>query len=98
MRYIFMVVAFLALVLGIGWFGLVTNRPMAKYAEETRRQVFTESQTYQEGMAQNLDTLCREWDKTKSPGVADSIRQRSSGYSGPLPSHIQFCIDNVRGL
>ena len=82
---------------GTNWFGLVAGRPMAKYAEETRRQVFTESRIYQEGMAQNLDTLCREWRKTDDPGVAASIRQRAAGYAGPLPAHVETCLYQARG-
>ena len=90
------------LVLGAAtnWFGLVAGRPMAKYAEETRRQVYDESRSYQQGMAVDLDELCRERKLSADEGqkavLAETIRLRSARYTGGLPSHIKDCLNEVR--
>ncbi len=82
------------------WFGLVAGRPMAKYAEETRRQVYEESRAYQQGMAVDLDELCRQRKLTDDEGekavLAETIRLRSARFTGELPQHIEECLHDVR--
>lgn len=80
----------------VGGFYMVVGREFGKYAEETRTQIMEESRTYNEGMAQNLDKLCLEWDREGSKAIAQSIRHRSSGYKGELPPHVQQCVDAAR--
>ena len=80
--------------------GLVWNRHAAPYAEETRRQTYETSRSYNQGMAVDLDDLCRQWRTNADPvtkaGLADTIRLRSARYTGELPSHVQACVEEVR--
>lgn len=87
--------AFTAFV-ALGGLSRIVGREFSKYDEETRRQVQEESRAYQEGMAQNLDKLCLEWERTSNPAVAQSIRHRVAGYNGELPDYIQKCVDLAR--
>lgn len=79
--------------------GAVFGRYLGIYNEESRRQIHQESQAHQDGMAQNLDNLCREWrsetDGTAKAGIASSIRHRHAAYRGELPDHIQSCIEEI---
>lgn len=90
----------LALGAATSWFGLVTQRPMAKYAEETRRQVYDESRSYQQGMAIDLADLCRQWRGATDPdlknGLADTIRLRSDRFTGELPPFVSRCVEQVQ--
>ena len=74
----------------------IVGREFAKFDEETRRQVQEESRAYQEGMAQNLNKLCLEWERSGNTAIARAIRHRSAGYSGELPDHVQQCVNQAR--
>lgn len=89
-------VVFLALVTLLGGYGAFMNRTFGVYGEETRRIIQEESRAYNEGMANNLDDLCREWQVSGNDAIAASIRQRSAGYKGELPEHVQECVDSAR--
>lgn len=84
----------------IGTWALFFNRPAAKYAEETRRQVYDESRSYRQGMAVDLDELCRQrklaTDEGQKAILADTIRLRSARFTGELPSHVKDCLNEVR--
>lgn len=80
----------------IGGWSMIVGREFSKYGEETRRQVQEGSRAYQEGMAQNLDKLCLEWERTGNSAVAQSIRHRAAGYNGELPDYIQQCVNLAR--
>lgn len=93
------VVAFLA-ILGwaLGWFGLATQRPMAKYAEETRAQVYDTSRQYQQGTNRDLARYCREWRAAQGPAanaVADLIRSTADTYEGELTEANRRCLEEV---
>lgn len=92
-----LIVALLFLLNGLG---LLWGRQAAPYAEETRRQTFEQSATYQQGMALDLDALCRERKTTADAGgkavLAETIRLRSARFKGELPSHIKECVNEVR--
>lgn len=83
----------------IGW-GALIGRPVATYTEETRRQVYDQSRAYRDGMAVDLDGFCREYRFASDPGekavLAETIRLRTARFDGPLPSHIEECINEVR--
>lgn len=92
----------LALILAVavitllsGW-GAIWGRTLGKFNEESRRQIQEESRAYQEGMAQNIDKLCLEWERTGNSAVAQSIRHRTAGYNGKLPEHLQQCVNLAR--
>lgn len=98
--YILGLCILILLVLCILWFfgglNMVVGREFAKYGEETRRQVFETSRTYQEGMAQNIDNLCLEYDRTGNVAILSSIRQRTAGYNGEFPDHLKDCVAKAR--
>ena len=56
-------IALIAVVIGISWTSLVAGRPMAKYGEETRRQVYQESVTATTACRAEISRLYREWSK-----------------------------------
>lgn len=93
------VIAFVAVVtvvsLTVGW-GAIFGRELGKFNEESRRQIQEESRAYQSGMAQNLDRLCLEWERTSNPAIAQSIRHRSADFKGDLPQHVQECVNLAR--
>lgn len=90
------VIAFFAIITLI----LLWNRPAAKYAEETSRQVYEGSRTYQHGMAVDLDDLCRQRKLSTDEGhkavLAETIRLRAARFTGELPAHVQECLNEVR--
>lgn len=79
------------LILGTatGWFGLVAQRPMAKYAEETRTQVYEQSRAYQQGLRIDLADLCRQVATTDDQQAKATIRSTiqlradAAGVSAP---------------
>lgn len=79
--------------------GLVYQRHTAPYAQQTATNTYRTSAQYQDGTAEDLDDLCRQYksatDQSIKDGLADSIRLRSSHYDGPLPAHVQECVDAV---
>lgn len=86
----------IAIFVALGGLNLIIGREFAKFGEETRRQVQEESRSYQEGMAQNLDKLCLEWERTGNDAIAQSIRHRVAGYKGELPDHLETCVAKAR--
>lgn len=89
-------IIFLVLASAAIMYFAVFGRQVGKYNEETRRQIYEESRAYNEGMAQNLDKLCLEWETSGNAAVAQSIRHRVSGFNGELPDHIQQCVNLAR--
>jgi hypothetical protein len=92
-----LVVGLLFITFVIGW-GVLIGREAGIYNEESRRIIQNESRAFQEGMAQNLDKLCLEYDMSGNVAIAAAIRHRVAGYNGTLPEHVQDCVDNVRNV
>lgn len=90
-----LVAVLVVVTLFVGW-GAIFGREVGKFNEESRRQIQEESRAYQGGMAQNLDKLCLEWERTGNTAVARSIRHRSADFKGELPQHVQECVDLAR--
>lgn len=94
-----LILGLLGLTAAILWF-MFLGRPVAKYTEETRRQVYEESRAYQQGMAVDLDELCRQRKLTQDEGekaiLAETIRLRAARFTGELPAHVEECIHEVR--
>ena len=95
---------FVALVLlgwGTSWFGLVAQRPMAKYAEETRKETYDTSRQYQQGTNRDIARYCEQM-RTADNGaakkaVADLITSTASTYDGPLTPANQGCVSEAEG-
>ena len=88
------------LLLLIGFLGWAMRALFAPAHEEIDRKVYDQSRAYQQGMAVDLDDLCRQRKLSNDDGVravlADTIRLRSARFNGELPSHIQECLNEVR--
>ena len=95
-QQILALIAIVALITFTGWLVAIVGREFAQFDEETRRLTQEESRAYQEGMAQNLDKLCLEWETTGNDAIARAIRHRVSAYKGELPAHVQQCVDRAR--
>ena len=89
-----------ALIYAVTVSGLLFNRHAAPYSEETRALTYDNSRTYNQGMAVDLDELCRQRKLASDEGakavLADTIRLRSARHTGQLPSHVQECLNEVR--
>lgn len=92
------VITTVAIIILLSGGNAIWNRTLGKFNEESRRQIQEESRAYQEGMAQNLDRLCLEWERTGNVAIARSIRHRAAGYSGDLPDHVRACLTLARNV
>ncbi len=55
----------LVIIVAVAWFFAISGRPLAKFGEETRRQVYQESVTAQTACRAEVTRLYREWTKTQ---------------------------------
>lgn len=85
----------------LGWFGLVTQRPMAKYGEETRKEVYDTSRQYQQGTNRDIARYCEQMKSAQNDAakkaVAALIRSTTSTYDGPLSPDNQACVADAQG-
>lgn len=87
--------------LGLNMIGLGFNRVAAPYAEETRARTYESSRAYNQGMAIDLDDLCRQWRTSTDPNqraaLADTIRLRAARYDiTKLPPQVRGCVEEIR--
>lgn len=90
----------LAVSTTFGLFGLSWNRFAAPFQEETRAQTYENSRTFNQGMAIDLDNLCRQWrttkDENEKAALAETIRLRVARYEiNKLPSQVAACVREV---
>lgn len=87
--------ALLLVGLATSWFGLITQRPMAKYQEETRKEVYDTSRQYQQGTNRDVARYCEQMRTADTPAakkaVAALIRSTLSTYDGPLSDDNKDC-------
>jgi len=93
--------AVLAVGAGTSWFGLVTGRPMAKYAEETRREVVETSRAYQHGTNAALSGYCLNMRLAETPtrqrAFARLIVTEADAYRGnTLAPDVEACVADAR--
>jgi hypothetical protein len=99
MKYVVIGLIALIGVLGLGlatsWFGLVTQRPIAKYSEETRTQVYDTSRQYQQGTNRDVARYCEQMRNAPTSAakkaVSALIRSTLSTYDGPLSTDNKDC-------
>ena len=96
------VALFLVLVvasLALNWFGLFASRPMQKYSEETRAQVYDTSRQYQQGTNRDVARYCYQMstapNDSSKQAVAGLIRSTLSTYSGPLSDENEACAVSI---
>jgi hypothetical protein len=98
-------VAFMAIGLGTSWFGLVTYRPMAKYAKETERQVYINSVAHQQGADSGIGIDCGNMRNASIPAAqrhafASLVIQDAAAYAGNagLSPDSQACVTDANAL
>lgn len=94
-------IALLGVGLGTSWFGLVTERPMAKYAEQTRHEVFQTSAAREEGVNKGILSECLSMRSATDPAQKRALAQFIIGdagsYEGHLTSASQSCVAEAQG-
>jgi hypothetical protein len=85
------------ILFAIGVLSLWWSRTSAPIAEETRRITYEEGASYRQGVAIDLDNLCRQWRSNRSPAIADTIRLRLAHFDiNNLPSQVRQCVEEVQ--
>lgn len=86
---------------GLGWFSLFTGRPMAKYSEETRKEVYDTSRQYEQGTNRDIARYCEQMRGADSipsrKAVAALIRSTASTFDGRLTDDNTACIAEAKG-
>lgn len=101
--YIFGGLAALALIVGLGW--LFTANDVAQQGvfapkyEQVRRNTFTQSQAYNDGVAQDLNGMRRDYALADSNGktmLVQVIRHRLAGYdTNKLSPDLQAFVNSL---
>lgn len=90
----------LALGVATSWFGLVTSRPMAQYAEDTRRLTFEHSRARQSGVNGAISDYCLNLrgasDTAQRQALARWIINEAATYEGPLSRDATDCVSEAR--
>jgi hypothetical protein len=75
-------------------------RYFAPKQESVRREVFKQSQAYQDGTVQDLQNLRLQYIQATDPNAKDAlasvILQRSSTFYGEMPSDLRSFIDGIK--
>lgn len=96
-----------ALLLGTAtsWYGLVTERPMAKYAKETERQVYVNSVAHLQGANSGIGIDCANMENASNPptqrhAFAAMVLMDASSYSGDadLSPDAKSCVREAHDL
>lgn len=92
----------LAIGLGTSWFGLVSSRPMNKYAEQTRHEVFQTSAAREEGINKSILSECLSMrsaqDLSSKHALAQFIIADAGMYEGHLTREAQYCVSEAQGV
>lgn len=94
-------VGFLILLQLLGWFSLVTQRPMAGYAEETRAQTYDKSRQFNQGINRDIARYCRDMRLAGGAGAkatADLIVSTADTFEGELNQGNRDCVAEAKGL
>lgn len=99
------IIAISVLGLGTSWFGLVTERPMAKYQMETSRQVYVNSVAHQQGADSGIGIACGNMDNAslsvpERHSYAGIVLATAASYGGiaDLSPESHGCIDRAHTL
>lgn len=96
-----LVVVFVTLLgWGMGWWSLWASRPMARYAENTRHQVFQQSAAREEGINKGILSECLSMrsatDDASRRAMAKFIIADAGMYEGHLTPAAQACVDEAQ--
>jgi hypothetical protein len=89
------------LVLGLSWFAVVSNRPLAKYQKETERQVYQNSIARQQGANNGIAQDCANMQSNAGPerlAFARFVLTDAAAYSGSrgLSDDALACVQQAR--
>jgi hypothetical protein len=95
------VVGFFLFIYALTWLGLVGNRPIQKYQEQTRKEVYDTSRQFQQGTNRDIARYCEQMRDAKEPtarrAVAALVRSTASTYDGPLSPDNADCVTEAKG-
>jgi hypothetical protein len=87
---------------GTSWFGLVAGRPMAKYGEETRREVFETSRAHVSGTNSAISDYCLNMraasDPAQKKAFARWIINEASTFQGALSADAAACRGEAQAI
>ncbi len=93
---------FVVVVIAVGWMFATSNRPLAKYQEETRRQTFETSRTYIDGKNKTINDYCMNMqpatDEIQRKAIARWIKSESENFSGNLNPSAQSCVSQANNV
>jgi len=106
-KIIGIIVLFLVVAMGLGWFVQGNDFFMYKYwgpkQEAVRRQVFEQTRSFNQGMVQELENMEADYLKTKDPeaktALASIILHRASGYNledSAVPADLRSFISKLK--
>ena len=97
---------FIVIVLSIGLSWVFTGNGFAIYSvfapkvESVRRNVFKQSQAYNDGMVNDLQSLRLDYVKSSDPQAKDAIAsviiQRSGSFTGDMPGDLRDFIQKLK--
>lgn len=90
--------------LGLGWAFTGNDFFLYKYfapkQEAVRREVFKQSQAYNDGMVNDLQSLRLSYVSTSDPAakeaIASVVLQRSGSFNGDMPPDLRDFIDKLK--
>lgn len=92
----------IVVVLGFGAnaLGLISLKIFGIQYENTRNQIFQQSQAHTNGMQHDLDRYHLQYLQAKDPAekaaILDLVRHQFSAYNGPLTSDQQYFLNQVK--
>lgn len=85
-----------------GWIFATSNRPLAKYVEETRRQTFETSRTYIDGKNKTINDYCMNMqtanDTVQRKAMARWIKSEADNLTGKLTPAAQSCVAQANNV
>ena len=103
--FVVIFIAIMLLGLGTSWFGLVAERPMAKYSKETERQVYLNSVAHQQGAESGIGQDCSNMRNVSVPSAqrhafASLVIQDATAYAGTgtLSVETRACVHEANDL
>lgn len=92
------ILAFLMLVVGLNFFGLANYSFFAPKYEAARREVFENTQSYQQGSIRDFDNLYLAYTRAKSEDekaiILETLRHRTAGVQeGNIPARIRLLLN-----
>lgn len=93
---------FFAVFFLLEWAGLINDRHVQKYQEETRAQTYDTSRQYNQGMNRDIARYCEQMrgasNDSAKKAVAALIRSNVSTFDGNLTDDNKDCVSEAKGM